>query len=425
MKKKGKRIVLTSYGSFGDIHPYIAIALGLKARGHSPLIATCEFHRTKVESEGIEFHSMRPDITDEQIGSMNLILNAKSGPEFIIRRLTVPYIRLSYMDLIEAVTDADLIVTHPFTFAGPLVAKKTGIKWVSSILAPMGFLSSYDPSVLTSYPALAKLRRLGPTVNKAIMDSGRITTRSWGMPVRRLCRELEIPAAKDPIFHGQQSPFLILALFSKVMAAPQPDWPSQAVVTGFPFYDRRNAYIGMPEELQKFLDNGPNPIIFTLGTSAIYDAGSFYVESVKAARKLGMRAVLLAGDDPRNLPFDELPEGIISCVYAPHSKVFPRAAAIVHHGGIGTTAQVLRSGKPMIVMPYSLDQPDNAARVDRLGVSKTIPRSQYNASRVAAELKELINNPSYRENARAISKIIRSEDGVNTACVAIEKCFKQ
>lgn len=130
------------------------------------------------------------------------------------------------------------------------------------------------------------------------------------------------------------------------------------------------------------------------------------------------RAVLLIG---KNALPENASENILAVEYAPYSQIFPRACAIVHQGGIGTTAQALRAGCPTLIMPYSHDQPDNAARVERLGTSRTISRQQYLASRVARELRELLNNPSYAAKAAEVKRIVQAENGVGVACDAIEK----
>jgi rhamnosyltransferase subunit B len=146
--------------------------------------------------------------------------------------------------------------------------------------------------------------------------------------------------------------------------------------------------------------------------------GQFYEESIKAARRLNRRAVLLIG---KNAPPANLSDSMIAVNYAPYSQIFSRACAIVHQGGIGTTAQSLRAGRPTLVMPYSIDQPDNAARVERLGTSQTVSRKQYVAERVAKQLGELLENPNYAARAAEVGAIIRAEDGVKVACDAIEK----
>ena len=151
------------------------------------------------------------------------------------------------------------------------------------------------------------------------------------------------------------------------------------------------------------------------------NAGRFYEFSAAAAERLGCRAVLVTGHDPRNQPVRPLPPRMIAIPAAPFSQLFPRASAIVHQGGIGTTAQAMRSGRPMLVVPYSHDQPDNAARVVRLGIARTVSRHRYAPARAAAGLSRLLNDPAYRERSAETGKRLRDENGVEAACDAISK----
>jgi len=150
------------------------------------------------------------------------------------------------------------------------------------------------------------------------------------------------------------------------------------------------------------------------------DAGNFYEQSIAAAERLGRRAVLLIGPDPRNKPRRPLPPQMAAFEYAPYSELFPRASAIVHQGGVGTTAQAMRSGRPMLVIPFAHDQPDNATRVVRLGIARTISRGRYNAGHAAHELRLLLENAAYAKRATEVGAQIRREDGVKAACDAIE-----
>ena len=126
----GNRTVLTTYGSLGDLHPYLAIALELKERGHQPVIATHELYRSKVEAEGLGFYSIRPDIasgnTEQAQEIIKRAMHPTDGTEYVIRELILPYLKNSYEDLMQAVSGADLLITHPITYAGPIVAEKTG-----------------------------------------------------------------------------------------------------------------------------------------------------------------------------------------------------------------------------------------------------------------------------------------------------------
>jgi rhamnosyltransferase subunit B len=162
-------------------------------------------------------------------------------------------------------------------------------------------------------------------------------------------------------------------------------------------------------------------VVFTLGSSAVFDAGSFYTESTETVRALGCRGVLLVGKDPRNLPVGPLPEGVIVADYAPYSELFSRAAAVVHQGGAGTTAQALRAGVPMCVVPYSHDQPDNARRCVGLGVARTVPRGAYRAGRVRVELEGLMTDGAYRVAAQRVAAAMAKEDGVAAACEGLQR----
>jgi rhamnosyltransferase subunit B len=428
LTRTGKRIVITTYGSFGDIHPYIALALALKKRGHRPLIATSGIYREKIEPLGIEFHAARPELPgidklDEIEELMRRGMDARRGPEFIVRDMFVTHVRASYEDLSEAVRGADLLITHPITFAGPLVAEKNGLPWVSSVLSPVSLFSVYDPPVAPQAPSSDKvISRLPTFVIRLIFKLARYNTARWFEPLRELRRELGLPSGGHPLFEGQHSPALVLALFSKLLTKRQPDWPTQTRVTGFCFYDRRDETEegqGLTDELREFLDAGTPPLVFTLGSAAVWNAGDFYRESVAAAKILGERAVLLIGD-ARNLPHKDLPEGIRAFDYAPYGELLPRASCIVHQGGIGTTGQSMRAGRPMLVMPYSHDQPDNARSVVRLGMARTLPRQRYKAERVAQELSALLSDPSYADRAAEVGRYVRSEDGPGAACDLIE-----
>jgi len=421
----GKRIILSTFGSFGDIHPYVAIALELKARGHQPVIATSEIYREKVETAGLEFHPVRPDMPsidqlDEVAKVVEDVMDPKRGPE-AVGDMIIPYLREIYTDLDAATDGADLLLTHPLPFAGTMVAQKKQLPWISSVLAPASFLSVYDPIVPPQWPWLYHLMRLTPWVGRGVLALAKIKLEKMTQPVYDLRLELGLPRGEQPLFKGQHSPTKVLALFSKVMAEPQPDWPPNTVVTGFPFYDRRD-YFGETEAargLLEFLDAGPPPIVFTLGSSAIWVARNFYLDSIAAAKALGRRALLLIGIT-RNLPAEPLPEGIAAFEYAPFSQVLPRASAIVHQGGVGTTGQGLRSGKPVLVVPHAHDQFDNGNRVARLGCGRVLPRPRYNAETATRELRMLFDDPSYGEAAMKVSEIVRTERGAVVAVDEIE-----
>jgi rhamnosyltransferase subunit B len=415
------RVLITCWGSFGDLFPYLGLALELAKRGHTPALATSPYYRSLVEAEGVEFHPVRPDIDPTDFALIRRLMDLRRGTEVIVREMLAPAVRDAFDDLQRAARGADLLVTHPVTFAGPIVADALRLPWVSSVLAPMSFFSMTDLPTFPMMPIALhrQLHRLGPLAARPLISLARRTTRPWMEPVVALRRELGLPAAGDPLYEGQFSPRLTLALFSRLLGEPQPDWPPHTQVTGFVFY---NGALAMSDELLTFLDRGEPPIVFTLGSSAVGAAGDFYRESTAAAALLGARAVLLVGRDPASHPRGPLPPGVIAVESAPHQNLFPRAAVIVHQGGVGTTAQAMRAGRPMLVVPHAHDQPDNAFRVMKLGAARILRPGRYTAARAAAHIRALLSEPEYERRASQAGVLVRAEEGVERAAAAIEAC---
>jgi rhamnosyltransferase subunit B len=419
-RDRGARIVLTTFGSLGDLHPYIAIALGLKARGHHPVIATSELYQARIEALGLGFRPVRPDRVEllGDPGMMERIRETKRSPDQVFRDMFMPSLRESYLDTLTAARGADLLISHTLAFSTRLVAERTGIPWVSSVLQPLALFSAYDPPVVGPAALVSSLLALGPVVHRPLVRGAKWSLRGWSEPWHELRAEVGLPPThQNPIFDGQHSPLLVLALFSRMIGERQPDWPEQTVVTGFPFFDEDGSEL--PASLARFLDDGPPPVVFTLGTSAVMQAGAFYEESAAAAAQLGCRAVLLTGKDPRNRP-RRLPPGVIAVDYVPYGALFPRAAVVVHQGGIGTTAQAMRTGRPMLVVPFGHDQPDNARRVSKLRIGRTLSRRSYTAERVATKLGQLLTERGYALRAAKVGAAVRAEDGIHAACDAIE-----
>ncbi len=416
---KRKRILITTFGSYGDMHPYMAIAAELRARGHQPVIASSELYREKIRTAGFEFVPVRPHIAPPQAQDAEMmakVMNPRSGSGFLLNEMLFPFVREGYEDLLAAVDGADLLLTHPISFAGPLIAQTTGIPWVSSVLAPVSFFSAYDPPRPPFWQWMRHMNILGPRFMAAFLNQFKNFYKNEEYEQFR--KELGLPDRGSPIFEGAHSPSLVLALFSQLFAQPQPDWPPQARVTGFAFYGGDHER-EMPAELTSFLDDGAAPIVFTLGTSAVWVAQDFYRESIAAAKLLGRRAVLLTGDERNRV--ETLPPGMIAVNYAPFEELLPRACAMVHHGGVGTTSEGLRAGIPTLIVPFAFDQPDNAAHAARLGVSRTLPRTKYRAARVARELDILLTKADYKNRAHEIGRLLRQENGAAAACDLIEE----
>ena len=427
---KNAHILLPTFGSLGDIHPFMALAHELQSRGHRATIATSELYRAKIEDDGIGFHAIRPDLppTEEWSALIPRLMDTKNGTRYLFREVLMPALRDAYEDLLPAAREADIIVTHSIVFAAPLVADKLGKPWLSTAFAPLILWSAIDPSFPPGAPLNENLHRLPPAWHRQLKQMARRYSARWVAPVAPFRAELGLPPVGHALFEGAFSPLGVLALFSRELAAPQPDWPQNTIQTGTCFYDKKGAFFGELEysgalspAIRKFLDEGEAPLVFTLGSAAVFDARRFYEESAQAARQLGKRAILLIGQEtnrPAGLPQNT--SQIAAFEYAPFSEIFPRALAVVHQGGAGTTAQVLRAGVPSLVMPYSHDQPDHAMRLQRLGVARVIAKPKYSAPRAARVLKTILDDADYFARAREIGARMQKENGAAQAADSIE-----
>lgn len=420
------RIVLSNIGTLGDTNPLIALALELKRRGHSPAMALPEVYRSRIAPLGLEFHPIRPDIDPTNNVLVEMVYDIKHGTEHGLRNFLFPSLRHTYDDLLDAATRpvrADLMLLGELNYAGPIVADVTQIPWASYVLAPLSFFSAFDPPVLPPYPKLARADKKVPGFGRVIRRVARFASRKWPEPIYALRQELGLPRGENPLFDAKHSPYLVLALFSRVLGIEQKDWPTNTLITGFAYYDADAGNAKLPVRLEEFVASGVPPVVFTLGSAAVLAAGDFYEVSAKAAMELGLRAVLLIGTDPRNRPAQALPDSICVAEYAPYSALFSRASLVVHQGGVGTTAQCLRAGKPMLIMPYSHDQPDNARRMQRLGVAEVIQKASYTPGQVVKKLKKIMDTPELAARARTVAQQMRGEDGVRRACNALEELY--
>ncbi|MFT3978157.1 MAG: glycosyltransferase [Sphingomonas bacterium] len=198
------------------------------------------------------------------------------------------------------------------------------------------------------------------------------------------------------------------------------DAPSPAVLTGFPWFDSADGKPSvLPPELASFLNDGPPPLVVSLGSFVPFTAQAFYRRAAEIALELGMRAVLLTQADPGIAE-----PSIMVADYAPHSLLFPHAAAIVHHGGVGTMGQALRSGRPQVIVPFTGDQFDHAKRIERLGVGISASPEGFMKNGTAL-LRELLADPEQARNADRIAREVRAENGADAAAGRIMQVIER
>ena len=420
----GRRIVLTTHGSLGDLHPLIGLGIGLASRGHKVTIATSEPYRESIIQSGLCFHPVRPHAVPEQL--LRPSTNPDADTEVLIRGMLFPSIEDSYADLLEACAQADLLISHMLAFAAPLVAEKTGIDWVSVVLQPLGFLSRYDNIVTPSMSTPSGLQELDAWTSRAAWHRGRILAHAWAEPVRRFRAVLGLAPGRDPVYEDHHSPHLVLGLFSPLFGMPHPDWPPQTRITGFVVHDGTRQMAGLPPTVREFLETGPPPIVATLGSHSMFDLGNFYSQTILAAGFLGQRVVLLgAGADVYASSMCSLHPWlrplVLACEYVPFSRIFPQALVIVHHGGIGSIGAALHAGRPMLLVPQGFDQFHNSWHATDMGFARVVANHFYTAARAACELTILLRNPRYARVAREFSRALIAEDGLGAACEAIEQ----
>jgi rhamnosyltransferase subunit B len=420
------KVVLATFGTHGDLHPMLALAIELKHRGVAVTLAAAPIYRSKVESEGVAFATMRPDVdaVAQRLGltERELLRKVTKQPDFLIQHIILPHLREAYDDIMAITADADLIVTQSAAYGARIAADKRALPHIGVVLQPLGLMSIHDPSIIANFPRLSRwVYSRGARWTRMYIGLGLAMARRWAQPIEDLRAAVGVaPSNGHPLFAGQLSGERTIALFSPLFAPPQFDHPPNTQIVGFAFYDSEHggAY-GLEPGLEEFLASGAPPIVFTQGTSAVHDADDFVRASLAATASLGARAVLVLDQARASEWAHRASSSVFVSGYAPYSQLFPRASVVVHHGGVGTTAQALRAGKPQLIAPYLIDQPDNADRVARLGAGRVLPLSQYRAKAVAEALRQLSSNAHYSERAAEIGRQIAKENGAQAAAALI------
>ena len=418
---KRMRVALITTGSYGDINPLIFVGKALKARGHTVTFATSRIFEREITAAGLEFYPVRPHSQPEAL----LQPTNKPGRllERAIREVFFAGLEDSFEDLRALAVRSDLLISHMLAFAAPLVAEATGVRWISLVLQPFGFLSRFERLVVPSELSASGLATLDSWTSHVAMLQGRTQGWLWAAPVRQLRVELGLTRGSNPIYDDQHSPELVLALFSALLAQPKPDWPACTRITGFVFDEEAT----LPPEAERFLQSGPAPIIATLGSHSEHDLTGFFAQSVFAAVTLGMRCMLLGSGTPEFVEtlcriYPQLRSAVAGFTYIPYTAVFPRAAVILHHGGIGSIAAALHAGKPMLIVPLGNDQLQNAMCAVELGCARAVSPHRYDTSVAITEISTLLSNTRYSTAAALAGEFVRNENGTNAACAAIEGC---
>lgn len=359
-------VLISCVGSAGDVHPFLAIAKALQQRGHAVELLTSAHFRERIEAAGIPFVPIGTKDDYERGVADRRIWDGVRGFGAMWEAMR-PVMRDAYDQVIARVMPESVLVGSSLAWSSRCVQEKTGLPAATVHLAPSLMFSAIDPPI---WPGLAWLRHLPPWMVKIVQRSGErfILDATVAPGLNALRADLGLPPVRRILSEWQNSPDLVINAFPSSFAAPQSDWPRQCVTTDFP---RWNAGPGarLDESLAEFITRGPAPIGITPG-SAMAHSREMFDRALAACAALGRRAVLVT-------PYrDQLPSILPSfachVAYVPFDLLLPKLSAFVHHGGIGTSAQCLHAGTPQLVTPFAHDQFDNAARLCRLGVARSI-----------------------------------------------------
>jgi UDP:flavonoid glycosyltransferase YjiC (YdhE family) len=409
------KFVLTPVGSSGDVHPFIGIGRALRARGHDVVVLTAGAFEQVVTRAGLGFRETVSAELFDRLSKHPDLWNSVRGLRLVLDSVA-SYLQLGYERVAEVYEPGrTVLVGHALSFGTRLCEEKHGAPAATLHLAPSIFRSDYEQ------PAIAPGRDLtrAPRWFKRTFWWGidRFLTDPLIAPKLNAYRqELGLPPVSRVFRHWVHSPRRVIALFPDWFAPPQLDWPAALKVVGFPQYDESD-HQQLSPGLVRFLDAGSPPIAFTPG-SANQSAASFFRAAIDATQQLNRRALLLTRytEHLPALPATAHHEG-----YAPFSRLLPRCAALVHHGGIGTLAQALAAGIPQLTMPMGFDQPDNTTRLLRLGVARWISPSRFTGERVAPLLDELLTDPAVASACAKHAALLKDTRSLDRVCDLLEK----
>ena len=419
------RIVVTTFGSTGDLNPFIALALALRGNGHDVLFAVEENFQQQVSLLGFPVRILTGDQAQALGPYSHQIFNSDqplTSLKLLVDHYILPTLPAKVTELREICQEADLLISVASQFAASIVAELLQIPWIAVILTPSTLPSASIAAQPLPIPLPAPLQRLS---NRFSWFVGGVFLRQIvDKPINKLRRMFDVLPRSNLMWTGNLSPRFAAMAVSPALVPRPDDWPEYVQMTGFCFWDGPADWQS-PETLKAFLHAGKPVVAVTAGTVASEERALFapyYQASIESILACGARALLI--NAPDNTVSPEHCEDVLHVSYAPFSEVFPACAAVIHHGGIGTIAQCLRAGVPALVVPGGMDQPFNAAQVVQRKAGWWIPRKRYTARRAEQALKALLNTPTYKEQARKIQDQIMQEDGVATLCTAIERVLR-
>jgi rhamnosyltransferase subunit B len=409
-------VLLVALGSSGDVFPFLGLGRALRARGHHvTLLANSHFESITRQSE-LDFVELGSEADYQSITENPSLWKPIPGVRLIADGLILRNMRRSIEIIEQKNVTGQTVIAAPLTAFGARIAhERQGIPLVSVCLQPSALRSRARPPVIRPLPLSRRLPRAWNQLLFGLSDWA-FLDRLVRRDTNSLRSELGLEPIRRRFIDWSFSTTRILGLFPEWFAPNLPDWPSCVRVCQFPLYDASDTTPLSPQATA-FLDLGEPPVVFTPG-SAMRHSSEFFAACIEACRIIGTRGVLISPF--RDQLSRELPPFIHVIDSIPFSRLFSRAAAIVHHGGIGTSSQALSAAIPQVIMPMAFDQHDNADRLERLGVARSISPRRFRGPAVARVLGEVLESPSVAAACRAAAERMRRPDPFAEACQWIE-----
>ncbi len=407
------RVLICTRGSWGDVLPYVGLSHELQARGHEVLMVVNAANQKTVSVRKIpcvvfdSFAKSQPKQKELKGLTQSLLGSLK-----VLRKLS-RHLQAEVECISHYAFHFDVIVGSQTSLAAPLVARATGKPWVFSAVSPMAFFSFIDPPYLHGLRWLRADSPLPGWWRRVLKWFFLILSDVVYFEYRNVERRLNL-RHQHPLFQGRYSQNLNLALFPSLLAPPQDDWPKPYIQFDPLIFESSLVNRSVDYELKDFLESGPPPVVFTLGSVSRVDPQNFYEISLKVVARLGVRAVFVKRADVQLNLDPNLP--IYVCNYADYSVLFRSAIAVVHHGGIATLTQAIRAGKFSLILPRTLDQFDQAERARQLGMAEIIPFMRLNEELMYRALQSLLLRLEHHTNVFSLDDAVHLSPSMETVC---------
>jgi rhamnosyltransferase subunit B len=411
------RIALLPFGSAGDVFPFLWLGRLLRSRGHHvTLITACLFEEASRQA-GLEFIPLgQPEDFDK------FIANPRIWKLFHGTKLVFQFAGQSIESTLQAIEPLmadpkhrfDLLLAPCTAFAARMLRENHRVPLITVHLQPAVMISAHEMPIL--FPGMQFFHQLPLHLRQLLLRLPNPVDHYAGPWVAKACASRGIRAPRQLWWDWSHSPDGTLCLFPEWFAAPQPDWPRPRLQWDFPLEDLASEQ-AMPLALQRFLEQGPAPLVFTAGSANI-QAQTFFQRAIHSALQLQRRAVLVTRDLSQ-LPSD-LPPSIHAVSYAPFSTLLPHAAAFIHHGGIGTLSQGFAAGLPQLIVPMAHDQPDNAWRIERLGAGLSLSPNRFSVKRASHAIDRLLSTPHFAQRAKHCQSLTQKRKDTSSLALWIE-----